>query len=70
LLIGPQLPGATISEFKHYKFECTGAEESGEQRFTLNLAVGLCGRLDYRIRVYPYHPLLTHPLEMGMMLWL
>ncbi|SFO05625.1 alpha-glucan family phosphorylase [Nitrosospira briensis] len=70
LLIGPQLPQATISDFKHYKFECTGAEESDEQRFTLNLAVSLCGKLDYRIRVYPYHPLLTHPLEMGMMLWL
>jgi glycogen phosphorylase len=30
----------------------------------------MCGKLEYRIRVYPYHSLLTHPFEMGMMRWL
>jgi len=30
----------------------------------------LCGRLHYRIRVYPSHELLTHPHEMGLMHWL
>ena len=27
-------------------------------------------RIEYRFRVYPNNELLTHPFEMGMMLWL
>ena len=30
----------------------------------------LCGRVEYRFRLYPKHELLTHPFEMGMMVWL
>ena len=41
-----------------------------EQRFALALKPELCGRLDYRIRVYPRHELLTHPLELGLMIWI
>jgi starch phosphorylase len=26
--------------------------------------------MEYRVRVFPTHELLTHPFEMGMMLWL
>jgi starch phosphorylase len=35
----------------------------------LDLALGLCGRLDYGIRAFPYHEQLTHPFELGLMLW-
>ncbi len=38
--------------------------------FALELTPELCGRLLYRIRVYPYHELLTHPYETGLMVWL
>ena len=41
----------------------------GEQKFALELKPGLSGRLDYRIRLYPRHELLTHPLELGLMAW-
>jgi starch phosphorylase len=41
-----------------------------EHQFSLDLSPDLCGRLDYKIRVYPFHELLTHPLEMGLMQWL
>jgi starch phosphorylase len=44
--------------------------DTREHRFTVALAPELCGRLEYRIRVYPQHPLLTHPFEMGLMRWL
>ena len=44
--------------------------ETQEQRFSLDLKPELCGRLDYRIRVYPRHALLTHPFELGLMRWL
>jgi starch phosphorylase len=28
------------------------------------------GLQHFKIRIYPYHPLLSHPLECGRMLWL
>src|SRR6267142_738576 len=47
-----------------------GQAEPGEQRYRIDLKPGLAGRLDYRIRVYPRHDLLTHPFEMGLSTWL
>ena len=44
-------------------------ELTGWQRFALELKPGLAGRLDYRIRVYPRHELLTHPFELGLICW-
>ena len=43
--------------------------EHGEHRFVLQLEPELCGRLDYRIRCYPHHDLLTHSFELGLMVW-
>ena len=47
-----------------------GPDEQSEQCYRLDLKPGLAGRLDYRIRVYPRHDLLTHPYEMGLSTWL
>src|SRR6266581_1319113 len=44
--------------------------EGGECLFALDFRPELCGRIEYRIRAYPSHELLTHPFEMGMMRWL
>jgi starch phosphorylase len=43
--------------------------DAGEHRFSLDLQPELCGRLDYRIRAYPCHEALTHPFELGLMVW-
>jgi starch phosphorylase len=43
--------------------------EGREQRYRLDLKPGLSGRLDYRIRIYPRHELLTHPFELGLATW-
>jgi len=40
-----------------------------KQRYVLDLAPEVCGRLDYRIRAYPWHELLAHPFELGLMIW-
>ena len=57
--------------FQHFSFAKQRIiAETGECHFTLDLAPDMCGRLDYKVRIYPHHPLLTHPLEMGLMLWL
>ena len=45
-------------------------EEGGEHCYRLELEPEWCGHLQYRIRAYPYHELLTHPFETGLMLWL
>ncbi len=52
-----------------YRFVAQGADAGGEHRFALDLAPEWCGRLDLRIRAYPWHELLTHPLELGLMIW-
>jgi starch phosphorylase len=46
-----------------------GALPDGEHRFRIEFKPGLSGRLDYRIRVYPRHELLTHPFELGLCCW-
>jgi starch phosphorylase len=69
MLICRQRNKVTLCEFNHIRFEFTGIEESGEHLYSLSLTPDLCGKLDYYIRVYPYQPLLTHPFEMGMMVW-
>ena len=60
--------GAPLSH--SHELAPAGAGEPGEQRFRLDLRPGLAGRLDYRIRTYPRHELLTHPFEVGLSTWL
>ena len=54
----------------HHALTAAGAATAeGEQLFRLEIDPALCGKLGYRLRVYPCHDLLTHPLELGLMLW-
>jgi starch phosphorylase len=55
---------------RRLRLEYRGPGEGGESLFALDFTPDVCGKLDYRLRVYPHHELLTHPFEMGMMLWL
>lgn len=52
-----------------FRFACKG-KEGEEHVFVLDMEPELCGKLSYLIRIYPYHELLTHPHEMGLMAWL
>jgi starch phosphorylase len=53
------------------EFAAAGAiDGTTEQRYVLALKPELCGRLDYRLRLYPRHELLTHRFELGLMLWI
>ena len=64
---GIQAPGEPV----FYPFESEGLRtEQGEQRFALDLNPQICGKLEYRIRLFPRHELLTNPFELGMMRWL
>jgi len=70
LLLSLQYNKTRLSQSKPFRLECTGTLGSHEHQFELNHVPDQCGRQRYFLRVYPYHPLLTHPLEMGKMVWL
>lgn len=70
LLISRQRNKTKIRNFKPFKFKVVGVEELGEHFFELDLAPELCGKQEYYIRIYPHHSLLSHPMEMGKMVWL
>jgi starch phosphorylase len=53
-----------------YRFLPAGLSDQGQEHFMLSLTPDLCGSLRYQIRTFPYHTLLTHPYEMGLMRWL
>ena len=55
---------------RHYALSSIGSNDKGEQIFALDLTPEQCGKLEYRIRAYPAHPLLTHKFELGLMAWL
>jgi starch phosphorylase len=44
--------------------------DGGEHLYALEFAPELTGRIAYRLRAFPGHPLLAHPLEAGLMTWL
>lgn len=43
---------------------------TGEHRFRLRMQPERCGRLSYRVRMYPHHSLLSQRFETGLMIWL
>ncbi len=65
-------PGATAKSRppRRLALAYQGPGPDGESLFSLTLTPDVCGKIDYRIRAFPHHELLTHPFEMGMMLWL
>ncbi len=71
MLLGRQTESEKLRESRRYRFEWEGVmTDQGEHRFVLQFTPEICGKLDYRVRVYAWHEMLTHPFEMGMMRWL
>ena len=71
MLLGLFTEREKLQNSRHYRFEAIGTmTEAGETVFALEIHPEKCGKLEYRIRAYPFHKMLTHPFEMGMMRWL
>ena len=71
MLLGYKTEKQQPESVRHYRLASNGTtNESGAEIFLAELQPEQCGNLIYRIRVYPFHELLTHPFEMGMMRWL
>jgi len=68
LLLTRGLRETPVVQHSH-ELAADGTLDGGEQRFRLDLKPGLAGRLDYRIRIFPRHELLTHPFELGLTCW-
>jgi starch phosphorylase len=69
LLICQENKRVRLNSYQHVRFKFVGINEMQEHLFELNYVPELCGKKEYYLRMHPYHPLLTHPLEMGMMVW-
>ncbi len=71
MLLGLSSKRDKLQSSRRYQFEATGTQtETGEHIFAVHIQPEKCGKLEYRVRAYPYNDLLTHPFEMGMMRWL
>jgi starch phosphorylase len=71
MLLGLSSKRDKLQSSRRYQFESTGTmTEAGEHIFAVHIQPEKCGKLEYRVRAYPYNDMLTHPFEMGMMQWL
>ncbi len=57
----------TVKEKHHLKYQ---GQEGNNHIFTLSLMPSNPGLNLYKIRMYPYHRMLSHPLETGYLAWL
>ena len=58
------------SQARRYALRAVRLLENGEHLFSRELTPDQCGKMEYRVRGFPTHALLTHPFEMGMTIWL
>ena len=69
-LIGTQNEQTKFSVRQHVQFEAAGFTNKGEALFELDLVPPLSGLQFYKLRIYPFHRLLSHRFETGHMIWL
>ena len=71
MLLGLYSKREKMQSLLRYPFVATGTmTDTGENIFAAEVKPEHCGKLEYHIRAYPYHEMLTHPFELGMMRWL
>ena len=70
-LLGTQPANAKFEQIACFPLLATEqTTDKGEITFQTAFAPPLTGLQHYTIRVYPYHRLLSHPFELGLMKWL
>ncbi len=71
MLLGLYSKRQALQNSHRYRLVATGAvTDAGENVFVADVKPEHCGKMEYHIRAYPYHEMLTHPFELGMMHWL
>jgi starch phosphorylase len=69
LLLERQLPLDHDVVGQDMRFVCAGEPVDDVQHYTLEMAPAFCGSLYFFVRVYPFHELLAHRFETGLMRW-
>jgi len=70
VLVGRPAHNGQPRSSRRYVMEYSGRSHDNAFIYALELTPEMCGKIEYRFRVYPSHELLTHPFELGMMVWL
>ncbi len=70
LLFGRPTDGDDTRKHQRHAMRWERHLDGDEHLYAIDIQPDMCGKVDYRFRVYPHHPSLTHAYEMGMMLWL
>ena len=68
-LVGRETEVGEITAWESHRLRPNGKHEGAEAIFRLDLPPSLPGMQFYKLRVYPYHTLLSHPFELGYMVW-
>jgi starch phosphorylase len=68
-LFGREGPGESFDVLQHAVLPATGRDGSYTQ-FGIELAPEVPGLQRYKLRIYPYNEALSHPFELGFMLWI
>jgi len=70
LLLGKPADAQGIAGHERFELRWERRLDGDEHLFAIDISPDMCGKIDFRFRLHPQHPLLTHPYEMGMMLWI
>jgi starch phosphorylase len=68
-LIGTETESGEFTARASYPLTYQGRNAAGSALYRLDMTPPLSGMQYYKLRAYPYHELLSHPFEMGYMLW-
>jgi starch phosphorylase len=69
-LVGYESENGEFIKLDSHIFSAEATDESGETQFKLDLYPRLPGLQYYKIRLFPFHPALSHRFESGYMIWL
>ena len=69
-LVGTENESGEFVRHDAHVFTHAGPGEHGETLFRLDLTPRLAGLQFYKIRLFPFHPCLSHRYETGYMIWL
>jgi len=69
-IIGTESRHNKFVECEHALLQPAGTTNNGESVFSIDLSPPLSGLQFYKLRLYPSHPLLSHPFETGHIIWL
>jgi glycogen phosphorylase len=69
-LVGHESDSGEFVKQDAHVFTPGEALDNGETLYTLRLVPRLSGLQSYRIRLFPFHPALSHRYETGHLLWL